>query len=565
MRKHTIIIVTLIITLLAAGCSTNPSSAPRPDDLKPALTSVETPTTQAEPTATAVPTATPVPDITVFIPQRIPLELMEQLKVLPAGYIQANDEASADVSLTPVRKDPDFNWVYALVAPFPTVRENITVGELKSVYQGSVQGETLPAKLLMSTGTANVLDSLFGKPGSTVNTTVSDEAMLDQAWAEGTTWAIIPFEQLSPRWKVIRIDGVSPLDKNLASKQYPLSFSYGFTQKTDNEIDLNPLKALIVTPTNQDENKLTIVMLTGVTALARTTAMMMDIKGLEYPYRDIKDWLLYPDITHISNEVSFNEKCPPARPLRVDMLFCAPPEYIKFFTDLDIDVMELTGNHLVDFDVEALDATLLTYDEKGIPYYGGGKNLEDSMKPVLFEHNGNKIAFIGCNYPGPIYDFAQENRAGAVPCGDFDWVLKSIDDVKTKGYLPIVTVQHFETDLFMPISQVQRDMEMLADAGAVIVSGSQAHFPHGFTFRGDHFVHYGLGNLFFDQMFSFNKYEFLDQHYFYDGKYLGVELKMAMLEDWARPRPMTDEEKTLLLNEVFPVSNWTFGVKSETP
>jgi poly-gamma-glutamate capsule biosynthesis protein CapA/YwtB (metallophosphatase superfamily) len=33
----------------------------------------------------------------------------------------------------------------------------------------------------------------------------------------------------------------------------------------------------------------------------------------------------------------------------------------------------------------------------------------------------------------------------------------------------------------------------------VIVSGSQAHQPHGFEFYNGSLIHYGLGNLFFDQ------------------------------------------------------------------
>ncbi len=40
----------------------------------------------------------------------------------------------------------------------------------------------------------------------------------------------------------------------------------------------------------------------------------------------------------------------------------------------------------------------------------------------------------------------------------------------------------------------------MADAGAVIVSGSQAHMPADMEFDGTSLVHYGLGNLFFDQM-----------------------------------------------------------------
>ena len=33
--------------------------------------------------------------------------------------------------------------------------------------------------------------------------------------------------------------------------------------------------------------------------------------------------------------------------------------------------------------------------------------------------------------------------------------------------------------------------------------------------------------------------EFIDRHVFYDGKYLGVELLTALLEDYSRPSPMT--------------------------
>ena len=32
---------------------------------------------------------------------------------------------------------------------------------------------------------------------------------------------------------------------------------------------------------------------------------------------------------------------------------------------------------------------------------------------------------------------------------------------------------------------------------------------------------------------------FIDRHVFYDGKYLGVELLTTLLEESARPRPMT--------------------------
>ena len=80
------------------------------------------------------------------------------------------------------------------------------------------------------------------------------------------------------------------------------------------------------------------------------------------------------------------------------------------------------------------------------------------------------------------------------------------------------------------------------------------------------FIHYGLGNLFFDQMtyilpsgevIDETRREFYDRHVFYDGRYLGVELLTGMLEDYSRPRPMTAAERDAFLSEYFYLSGWT--------
>ena len=96
----------------------------------------------------------------------------------------------------------------------------------------------------------------------------------------------------------------------------------------------------------------------------------------------------------------------------------------------------------------------------------------------------------------------------------------------------------------------------MADAGALIVSGSQAHTPQAMEFYNGSFIHYGLGNLFFDQMVDFARPEFIDRHVFYDGRYISTELLTAILEDYAKPRPMTPEERAKLLTDIFAASEW---------
>jgi poly-gamma-glutamate synthesis protein (capsule biosynthesis protein) len=139
---------------------------------------------------------------------------------------------------------------------------------------------------------------------------------------------------------------------------------------------------------------------------------------------------------------------------------------------------------------------------------------------------------------------------------------KQISYYRSQGYLPISTYQYHEFDSPEARPQQMVDFRRMADAGAVIVSGSQAHVPQVMEFYKGSFIHYGLGNLFFDQISikgpHLTQREFIDRHVFYDGKYLGVELITTWLTDFARPRYMTKDQRTKFLTEYFAKSGWDF-------
>jgi poly-gamma-glutamate synthesis protein (capsule biosynthesis protein) len=183
----------------------------------------------------------------------------------------------------------------------------------------------------------------------------------------------------------------------------------------------------------------------------------------------------------------------------------------------------------------------------------------------LLSHNGNQFAFIGCNGKGiDRYATASEDNPGAAQC-DFPWMISEITRLTNEGYLVIATMQHEEVDSFGSIALQQYDFRRLAEAGAVVVSGSQSHHPQAIEYLDDSFIHYGLGNLFFDQYFLAhynpkshqNKDKsFIDLHYFYDRKYLGTRLVPLQFIDNARPRPMTTEERIPFLDEIYKYSLW---------
>jgi len=72
------------------------------------------------------------------------------------------------------------------------------------------------------------------------------------------------------------------------------------------------------------------------------------------------------------------------------------------------------------------------------------------------------------------------------------------------------------------------------------VQGSQSHQAQTMEFYGETFIHYGLGNFFFDQMWSDGtRQEFVDRLTFYEGRLLSIDLRTAIMEEYGRPRPMT--------------------------
>ena len=450
------------------------------------------------------------------------------------------------------------SWVYALVAPFPTVTDGVTFDELQRQWtEGIAPSAFEGTPLLMDESVLATLSALWGDPAADAVEVVAADQLLDTAWSEMPSWAIVPFEQLEPRWKVLTVDGQSPIRKGFDLATYPLVANITLQSSSDIQSSVFSLP-----PSNYDASRLTTVIMTGVTALVRATAFTMELKGVTYPGERVRDLLREADIAHISNEIPFFTGCTFPKPNQAMLVFCSDPKYIDLLTDIGADVIELTGNHFADRGAAGMRETIEIYQAHGLPYFGGGLDLQDALKPALFEVNGNKIAFIGCNKPDVgRFPTATEFQPGAAPC-DFEYLAGMIGSLRAEGYVVISTFQWNESYDSRPSPQQMRDFRLMADSGASIVSGSQAHYPQMMEFHGNAFIHYGLGNLFFDQMGDQDwmpsgiRREFIDRYVIYNGRLISVELVTAMLEDYARPRLMTEQERLGFLQDYFFYSGW---------
>ncbi|MEA4812772.1 MAG: CapA family protein [Anaerolineaceae bacterium] len=521
---------------------------------------------QASPSALPVePSPSPAPTAAVLPVPTLPPPCLSLAKDLPADILYVLKEFAGQwPCLSDLQKRVNIgfsqssslaDWVYALVAPFNTVNDEFSTAEFKEYWEGITEK---PFKqLAMSASTKAALVSLFGELKGVVNVQ-AEGALLDYAWQTPNTWAVVPFEALEPRWKVISLDGHSPLHKDFEPEHYPLLAHIGIEGEGAHPAFLAELQK-ILPHTNRDPQKLSTVILTGTTALVRATAYAMEKEGVDKPAAIIGPILRAADITHVSNEVSYAEDCPYPNPVTQSMRFCSALSYNKVLEDIGTDVVDLTGDHFVDWGYDAARATVDLYHSLGWQTYGGGVDLKNAQKPALFEVNGNKITFTGCNAKHAGYNVATENEPGALDC-DLDFLHQQIRELKAQGYVVITSFQHYEDYGWFPDTALAYDMQQAALAGADIVSGSQAHRPQIYAFYGpekNHFVHFGLGNLFFDQILLGNDCDkgFVDRHVIYNGKYISTEMLTIILPDFLQPTWMNEQERSLFLGTLHKYSD----------
>jgi poly-gamma-glutamate synthesis protein (capsule biosynthesis protein) len=547
LRLH--LLFTVLVCLMLTSCAApiqvaTPTHLPLPQ---------ATPSPANTPTQVLPPTGTSPPP-SIWMDPELPKQITGTI-ILPDQFVSAADSGAAVVSLGLEGEHLLGYWTLAPATRFDSLREELNPDELQALWQGEQSSKEEPLQLYLSRPTLLLLTAAWGAPaGDLVNLIPADSGPLDYVDQPGFL-TILPFDELSPRLKVLALNGQKPLWPEHQPANDPLSipvYLTGDPQSVLAVLEANPSWG------NLKRDQLTSLAMTGVTAMVRATAWTMEQEGILYPARQIQPIFNRADLTHISNEVPFDKNCPTPVIDQPDLYFCSADSYLELLEYVGTDIVELSGDHFGDRGPEAMLHTLSLYKDQGWYTYGGGKNLQAGLQPVKFSHHGNQFAFIGCNAKGGKYAGAAEGKPGAAEC-DFDWMESEISQLARMGYLVIATMQHDEYYSFQANYLQIRDFRRLAKAGAAVVSGSQAHQPQTMEFHAGAFIHYGLGNLFFDQyrvakyvdQFQDANKAFIDLHYFYQNRHLSTELYPIKFVDYAQSRPMTAQEREALLENVF--------------
>ena len=287
------------------------------------------------------------------------------------GVTLTDDATNADISIAQQAIANGFTSVFtsevvfAAAVPFFTVRDEVDLVLISNLWAGKARQDEYTC-LLVSPRTEGILSETWGQPGPTTLVLPGDEIVATLE-ADPACMAIVPFEDITPRMKILKLDGQSPLEKPLDRTRYPLivHFAMALRDGATGGIRATAIELVQKLPaTNRDEYRMTVIVMSGTTALVRATAAKIRDKGQEYPIDLVREWFLKADLRHVSNEVSFMEGCPDPDPYSTSLQFCSDPANIGVLEKLGVNVVELTGNHVNDYGPKNLAATIRMYKER---------------------------------------------------------------------------------------------------------------------------------------------------------------------------------------------------------
>lgn len=294
---------------------------------------------------------------------------------------------------------------------------------------------------------------------------------------------------------------------------------------------------------------------TGVTALTRQTGVTLDIKGIDFYLANILSYFRYPEITHVSNEVSMIDTCTYGT---MKLKFATKSKHFEVLKRLNVNIVELTGNHNLDVGKESYLSTLKWYKDNGIQYFGGGGTPSEANSPLILELKDNsRIAWVGFNQMCPLGECA-DNKPGANRYQDLKAKML-IDSLKNqlKVSSVIACVQFGETDSYSPTETQNIICKKLIDYGVDVIIGSQAHQAQEIALYKGKMIFYGLGNFLFDQIHRIGvRQAFFLECYFYKGKIIQFQPVYTYMNDQRQPTIANPDQKAQIQKAILKSTNF---------
>lgn len=236
--------------------------------------------------------------------------------------------------------------------------------------------------------------------------------------------------------------------------------------------------------TNKEEEIKPVVtaLIFGDLMLDRYVRIVVEKKGLDYIFANIKRFLAGSDFVLANLEGSFTDSAPGSDDHR--MKFTFDPELIPKLKIAGFNIFNLANNHALDFGNAGFIQSREYLKKNNLDYFGDPRNTSETF--IIKDIGGLKIGWVGF--------YGLTNNINHI-----------LDEVKKiKNEVDIVAVYtHWGTEYNGGFSKIQQDQaHALIDAGADVVFGSHPHVIEPMEEYKGKMIFYSLGNFVFDQQFS---------------------------------------------------------------
>lgn len=275
-------------------------------------------------------------------------------------------------------------------------------------------------------------------------------------------------------------------------------------------------------------------------------------KGKEYPFKYVKSYLEQADIAVANLETPITQR---GAAQTKEYVYRSSPDMLPEMKKAGIDLVNLANNHSMDYGQEGLVDTLDYLDLQGILRVGAGRNTEEAYRPVIMNHQGMKIAFLGFSRVIPETSwYVGKSKPGLAETYNTKLPLEAIAKAREQADLVVVIAHWGEERNDLQVKHQTDLAHLYIDNGADLVIASHPHVLQGFEQYNGKWIAYSLGNF----IFTTNNNPMTWESMILKAsctKARACELSMVpIITKWAQPIQMPEEDGWKLFERLTGIS-----------
>lgn len=233
----------------------------------------------------------------------------------------------------------------------------------------------------------------------------------------------------------------------------------------------------------------------GDVIMASKVEDILKLKGYDYPYTNVKDFLTKPDFTIANLETPITTR---GTVQSKEYVYRSSPIALPALKAAGVDIVNLANNHVMDYGTDGLLDTMSALDQEGIKRVGAGKDATEAYQPVMVEKDGVKIAVFGFSRVVPEASWkAAPGHPGVAETYSYKVPVEAIQKAKAAADL-VVVVAHWGVERDDNPDKYQKELaHRYIDAGADLIIGGHPHVLQSFEQYKGKWIAYSLGNFIF--------------------------------------------------------------------